>query len=608
MGNFFAELKRRNVVRVAIAYIIVGWVTLQVVDVIAAIMKFPEWFAQVVLVLVGLGLPFAILLSWAYHITPDGFEKTPERNKAKKVPRGTRININKLIIGGLVLAVAFLLNDKFLQGPDQPEITVAVAGPVTIAVLPFADLSRARDQEYFGDGMAEEILNILARVEGLDVTSRTTAFSLKGKGLSIPEMADRLGVSHIVEGSIRRSGNRVRITAQLIKTDTDTHLWSETYDRELTDIFAIQDDISRSITNALQIELFGDGAIRKNPTDNLEAYRLYLQGRHLILQRGSTNLMLAIKLLKQAVELDPNFALAWADLAIGTLLIPPYTPSVDQQIYRDQATIAASRALELDPDLGIAVALRGMLLFHKGQWLDGLAAMKRALEIDPKNATIWLCYGVQLSTLGYMGESVNAVLRAYEIAPTIGNNAGWLAMIYSATGEREKAHRFADEAIGLGWGYAPAIKAELLLSEGDFEGAKQFYQAFLRNFNEPKNGLDIFVGAHQDPALRPKVRAVLAGYLQERRYYSSLYGALLLGEASLLVDYLENVSNNAVPELGFVAAPSYRKVLVEPVLKDYLVRQGLPEFWRENGWPDFCKPIGDDDFECESETPGSTPN
>lgn len=577
---------------------VVAFTVLKFAKLIQNILTFPDWVMKMVLVLLIIGLPIALVFSWAYEITPEGVKKTREVGTSKSITRWAGQQFNKIIAGALVLAVGFIIYDKTIA-PESSGVGEAKAVRVSIAVLPFADRSPGGDQGYFGDGMAEEILNILAGVDGLDVTSQTTSFSLKGRGLSIPEMADQLGVSHIVEGSIKSSGNRVRVTAQLIKTDTDTHLWSETYDREMTDIFAIQDDISHSIANALQVKLFGEGAIRKNPTNNLEAYRLYLQGHYLILQRGSANLMLAIKRLEQAVKLDPNFALAWANLGVGALLIPLYSPDVDQQIYMDQANVATSRALELDPDLAIAVALKGRLFFYKGQWFDGLALMKRALEIDPKNETIWLWFGIQLSSLGYLKESVNAVLRAYEIAPTTGINAGWLAMIYSATGEREKAHRFADEAIDLGWGYAPAIKAELLLGEGDFEGAKQFYQKFLRSFNEPEKGLDIFVDAHQNQALRPKARAVLAGYWQERRYYSSLYGSLLLGDAGLLVDYLENISNNAGRELGFVAAPSYRKVLAEPILRDYLVRHGLPEFWRENGWPEYCKPLGNDDFECE---------
>lgn len=600
MNNFFAELKRRNVVRVAIAYVVMSWVLIQAADILLPTFGVPESMLKGFYILLGLGFPASLLISWAYEVTPEGVMKTAEVDKSKSVTHGTGQKINKLIIGGLVLAVAFLLYDKFFIAEAPVELVAeAEAGPVSIAVLPFTDLSQAGDQEYFGDGVAEEILNILAGVEGLDVTSRTTAFSLKGQGLSIPEMADRLEVSHIVEGSIRSSGNRVRITAQLIKTDTDTHLWSETYDREMTDIFAIQDDISRSITDALQLELFGDGAIRENPTDNLEAYQLYLQGHHFIMLRGVNNLTLATERLKQAVELDPEFALAWADLAVATLLIPSYKSNVDQQYYLDQADKAADRALEINPDLALAVLLKGFITFHEGRWLDSVGPLKRATQLDPKNETVWLWNAVQLSSLGYLEDSLAAGKKAYEIAPTTGINAGWLGFVHGFIGNNDEARRYLDEAIGLGWNYAIARKTELLLSEGDIDGAKLSIQKFLTREGEPENGLDTIIDAYRDPTLKAEARAILVGYIEERRYYSSLYGSLILGEADLIVEYFETMSNNRGPELGFAFAPAYRKVFNDPVFKAYLRKIGLVEFWQQNGWPDMCRALGDDNFECE---------
>ncbi|MHA1543632.1 MAG: tetratricopeptide repeat protein [Alphaproteobacteria bacterium] len=599
MNIFFSELKRRNVVRVAIAYAVVSWVVLQFVDIIQDPLNLPDWFQTVTIVFLGIGFPIALIVSWAFEVTPEGVMKTAEVDKSKSVTHGTGQKINKLIIGALGLAVAFLLYDKFLLSPEGPLIEEAEAGPVSIAVLPFSDLSQAGDQEYFGDGVAEEILNILTKVEGLDVTSRTTAFSLKGQGLSIPEMADRLGVSHIVEGSIRSSGNRVRITAQLIKTDTDTHLWSETYDREMTDIFAIQDDISRSITDALQIELFGDGAGRKNPTDNLEAYQLYLQGHHLIMQRGEDNLVLATKRLKAAVELDPDFALAWADLAVGNLLIPSYASNIDRQIYVDQAKFATDRALELDPDLALAVTMKGFLSFHEREWPESFVYLEKARELDPKNETTWLWTAVQRSSLGYLDDALVAAKRAYEIAPTTGINAGWLGFVHGYVGNYKEAHRYLDESIGLGWIYAYVRKTELMLEEGDFEGAKLNLQIYLRKLEEPENGLDIVLEAFQDPTLIPEAKVVLKEHMEARHYYSSLYGSMILGDAEIIIEFLETMSNNWAAEIGFLFAPPYRKVFKDPIFQDYIEEVGLIDFWREHGWPDICKSIGEEDFICE---------
>jgi len=205
LNSFFSELKRRNVFRVGIAYIVVSWVILQFVDIIQEIVRFPGWFPQMVLVLLIIGLPIALIFSWAYEVTPEGVKKTEEVDKSKSITHGTGQKINKLIVGALVLAIGFIVYDKFIT-PDDPAVQQAQAGRVTIAVLPFSDLSPEGDQEYFGDGIAEEILNVLIKADGLKVTSRSSSFSFKGQNLDIPTMAERLGVSNILEGSVESPG------------------------------------------------------------------------------------------------------------------------------------------------------------------------------------------------------------------------------------------------------------------------------------------------------------------------------------------------------------------------------------------------------------------
>ncbi|MEE8294596.1 MAG: hypothetical protein V3R64_02690, partial [Sphingomonadales bacterium] len=236
MNNFFNELKRRNVVRVAIAYAVVSWVALQLVDVLDEILSLPEGFGKAVLIILLIGLPIVLVFSWAYEVTPEGVMKTAEVDASKSITHGTGQKINKLIIGGLVLAVAFLLVDKFFisgNGVEQAE-----TGEASIAVLPFVNMSDDAANAYFADGLSEELLNVLAKVPDLKVAGRTSSFQFKGDNLDLVEIGKTLGVDHILEGSVRKQGNRVRITAQLIRASDGFHMWSETYDRDLEDIFA----------------------------------------------------------------------------------------------------------------------------------------------------------------------------------------------------------------------------------------------------------------------------------------------------------------------------------------------------------------------------------
>jgi len=253
-------LKRRNVVRVAIAYAVVSWLIIQVGDIAADNLNFPEWFMQMIFVVVALGFPIALIISWAFELTPEGLKKTAEVDQSKSIAHGTGQKINKLIIGGLALAVVFLLVDKFfLSEPVQRQIIPeAEAGQTTIAVLPFANMSGDPNEEFFSDGMTEEILNVLAKNRSLRVAGRTSSFAYKDKNQDLRSIGKDLGVEYLIEGSVRKEENTVRITAQLIQARDGFHVWSETYDRKLTDIFAIQDEIARAVADALEVS-FGGG-------------------------------------------------------------------------------------------------------------------------------------------------------------------------------------------------------------------------------------------------------------------------------------------------------------------------------------------------------------
>ena len=311
--NFFAELKRRNVYKVAVAYAVVSWLLIQIATQVFPFFEVPNWAVRLVVLLLALGFPVALVLSWAFEITPEGIklesEVVPDE---KRIRPGGRRTIGITIALALVAAglLAFQLLQSRLANLSHGEPDVPLA---SIAVLPFTDMSQAKDQEYFADGISEELLNLLAKIPQLQVTARTSSFAFKGKETGIPEIARTLHVAHVLEGSVRKAGNSVRITVQLIKASTDTHLWSQTYDRKLDDIFAIQDEIAADVVKQLKVTLLGEGP--KSRTTDPEAYAFYLQAVQLGRLRTAEAYEQSAALYQKVLAIDPRYAPAWGGLA-----------------------------------------------------------------------------------------------------------------------------------------------------------------------------------------------------------------------------------------------------------------------------------------------------
>ena len=284
MASFFTELKRRHVFKVAAAYVVTGWLVAQAAEFLLDSFSTPEWILQTLIVLLLLGFPIAILLAWAFELTPDGVQLDSA-------------------VGDKPLPDAVDAQPDLLENsPEQ-----------SIAVLPFADMSPDQDQEYFSDGLTEELLNLLAKVSGLHVASRTSAFSFKGKQEDIRDIAEKLRVRHVLEGSVRKAGDQLRITAQLIKAKDGYHLWSETYDRSIENVFAVQDEIARAVVESLKLQLLAEAPVVRETSS--EAYNLYLQGMHFKMQRTHESINLAMDYLERAVDIDPEYAPAWALLS-----------------------------------------------------------------------------------------------------------------------------------------------------------------------------------------------------------------------------------------------------------------------------------------------------
>ena len=416
MSNLFTELKRRNVFRVGVAYVVIGWLLVQVSDTIAPMMNLPEWAPRMILYLMIIGLPVALFLAWAYELTPEGVKKSGDVDEEASVTATTGRKLDLVIIATLVMALGYFVWERQSSPPAPSGETVAEApAPATqsIAVLPFANLSDDPANEYFSDGISEELLNALAKVPRLNVAARTSSFAFKGRNMDVAEIARTLRVAHVLEGSVRKAGGRVRITAQLIKASDGFHLWSETYDRDLDDIFAVQDEIARNIVAALKVTLSlgGGDPLGGVGTANIDAYNTFLRGRFHLHKRGNDNVGRAVELFGEVVELDPDFAEAHANLGLAL--------SVGWG-HRDprRALEAARTAMEISPDSSLSLTAFGVASNENRNWAEGRAALRKALEIDPRNAQAMHFLAMAFQSNGEAQEALALDQQAVSIDPT----------------------------------------------------------------------------------------------------------------------------------------------------------------------------------------------
>jgi TolB-like protein len=400
--SIFNELKRRNVFRVGIAYVVLGWLLLQVTDVVVPILDLPDWVDKLVLFLLVIGFPLVLFFAWAFELTPDGIKREKDVDRSQSITSKTGRKLNYAITALLAIAVVYLVIDKFRPGDvETAEVvaTEAVTEPEeqvkSIAVLPFVNMSDDAANEYFSDGISEEILNALAKVKDLKVAGRTSSFAFKGENQDLRRIGEALGVKHILEGSVRKAGNTVRITAQLIQVDDGFHLWSETYDRELTNVFAIQDEIAMAILGELKAELLDtDVSVLASATTDTRAYEQFLLAKQRIYDRNKASLEAAGRLLDSVIEIDPDYAPAHAQRAVVYLLLVDYQYG-DLQV--EQALQLAKpfidKSLALDPGLAEGWAVLG--LYHgnlPGGHFDAIEALEKAISINPNmiNASNWL--------------------------------------------------------------------------------------------------------------------------------------------------------------------------------------------------------------------------
>ena len=420
--SLFSELKRRNVYKVAVAYAVVGWLVIQVTATIVPALHLPDGLTSAVVVLILVGFPVALVIAWAFEMTPEGMKRTADVSPDEVLPRWSRRKFGAFVVGASVIAAALLAYQLFKSatapGTEESAATKSIPQK-SIAVLPFLNLSADKNDEYLSDGMTEELLNVLTKVKSLHVPGRSSSFAFKGKNEDdiFRKVGKQLHVNTVLEGSVRKAGDKLRITAQLVNVADGYHLWSETYDRDMKDILAMESDVARRVVEALQVQLGVDEerAFAKKPTENPEAHRLYLLGRYhfaKFTRAGWTN---AIHYFEQALQVDPNFALAYCGLAdtygwAGGQLMP------GREAWAKEMELA-QKALDLDPNLAEAHLSMGTALFSV---LGPHAAEKeldRAVELNPNLPLIYDQYGWTFSEMGRFDDAIAAEKKALQLDP-----------------------------------------------------------------------------------------------------------------------------------------------------------------------------------------------
>lgn len=447
--SFLGELKRRNVFRVAGVYSVVGWLLVQVAASLEEAVGLPAWFDGFVVSLLAIGFPIALVIAWAFELTPDGIKPTTAVDADQSITAQTGTKLDIVLVVALFVFAGAILAPRFVDTDQLPElITGSSAAQASLAVLPFADMSADGDQEYFADGVSEELLNVLAKVNGLKVAGRTSSFSFKGRNEDLREIGRVLDVQHILEGSVRSQGNKIRVTAQLVQVSDGFHLWSETYDGDLSDIFAVQDEIANQILLAMKTQLNVEDAPAFAPVrrTDVTAYGLFLEARDLLYTRNPANIERARQLLDRAIEIDPAYAPAYASRAKAYMLQSDYGKRPTNDAF-ERAGVDVEQALALDPELADAHAVRGLLLSQLGRIDSALTSLRRAIELSPNSldARSWLA--LVFAESGRTRDVVAQFSALVDVDPLYRPAVNNLIHYSRKIGDKETARRVAERSL-----------------------------------------------------------------------------------------------------------------------------------------------------------------
>ena len=587
--NFFAELKRRNVYKVAVAYAVAAWLLLQAASILLPAFDAPPWAMKASIIVLLLGFPVALVLSWAFEITPEGIRRESDVETDRSITART----GRKIIGitfALALGAIGLLAFQLLRSRQVTSTPSAQRGPIpakSIAVLPFENMSSDKENAYFADGIQEEILTRLAKIGDLKVISRTSTEKYKSAPDNLREIAQQLGVANILEGSVQKARDQVRITVQLINALNDDHLWAETYDRSLIDTFAVESDVAQKIASSLAAKLSGaeKQAIAARPTENSEAYQLYLKGRFFWNKRTGTDLKMAGEFFEKAIALDPTYSGAYAGLAQTYLLIPVFGAGRPTDFF-PKANIAARRAVELDETSAEGHAALAMLELFDFKFEPSEQEFRRAIELNPNYATAHHWFGNSLLvTLGRFDQAIKEGERAIELDP--------LSLIINADlGSTLMIGRRYDQAIVQlrktlaldgNFAYARWNLGEALYHKGDLNGAIAEYEK-AATLDDDSEIIALLGRAYAETGQKEKALGMLRkleeaeqhGYVRSYLFTIIYIG---LGDKTTALDYLEKASERGeTPDTSWLKVdPIFDPLRTEPRFQQLVAKMFPPE-------------------------------
>ena len=615
--SFYSELKRRNVLRVVAGYIVSAWLLIQVTETISPLFGFGDGPARIVVILLVIGFLPALIVSWLFELTPGGLLKDKDVDRRRPSVAGSAKRFDRTIMLVLLLAVSYFAFDKFILSESREQAIAETAREAgmfdalaaytsneSIAVLPFADMSAEQDQEYFADGITEELLNQLAQLEGLNVTGRTSSFAFKGHNQDLKSIGEQLGVTNLLEGSVRKDGDSIRITAQLINSQTGFHLWSDTYDRKISDIFDIQEDIARSVAGALSIVLDVDdrSELPGTGTDVVEAYDVYLEAQA---NFNSGPWELAKLRYQQAIDLDPNYAEAYASLARVIGFDSFNLGSEEARAAQEHARQLVVRAIEIDPDLASPHRLLSVFQWTGGDWIGATELYENYRSLAPADIIGQLGFESVLKRSGH----IRAVLRIAELKflkdPLNIFAAHNLVERYIQSGRYEDALSALAQADQL---TPPPDQGNdlrrffLSVSVGEPEGIR----TALRNYAVADPHVATLVNAILDefdsaPAVVLEVmRQAFENDVDMRGEGRLIIASMAAhyGDAEFALEIMSDELSVNLLRMHRLWYPFFSEMRGLPGFKTLVQRTGLVDYWRVYGWADTCRPLGEQDFEC----------
>jgi TolB-like protein/Tfp pilus assembly protein PilF len=614
--NIFEELKRRNVIRVAAAYLIIGWLLAQVSTTLEAALNLPPWFDTLIVTIMLIGFPIALIISWVYELTPEGIKKEKDIKSDDTITHETSKKLNYItLVAAIAVAGMFIwqqFGDKGMVSKGEvmvkTSVTPAEAGtsasitekPMTtttnnksIAVLPFVNMSSDEEQEYFSDGLTEEILNSLVKLKGLKVAGRTSSFAFKGKNQDLRVIGEILGVKHILEGSVRRAGNKLRITAQLIQAEDGFHLWSETYDKELVDVFAIQEQIANSIGEVLALKLNLNQQFIVQQTNSIESYDIYLKAKDLLRKRE--NLDQAESYFQQVTQSNPDYAPAWGAWAL--------TLQVNEK--HNQAYELAKRALILAPNNLEALNALAATLRDSWEWEQAAKVFEQAMKIDPYSAELLEDYAEFLGMTGQSNLHLKTAETGHKLDPLHGPMTFTYAEALWSNGRLAEAIKVVEDFKKYKNNtYANWYLADFHLFNDEVDTAFDYYQkALYQKSSVHSEGLNLLKELISQPQNQDLLKAVYDLYQEasgssysessaERHVINGAitYVLLYIGEVDFIINLdITRFKSNGFENTERLFSPSYKPVRKNARFIEYLNLLKLPEYWDKTTWPKYCK-------------------